>query len=256
MNPEICRRLIEILLKINVEKIEYIETEKNIELPYLSHGVRFDVYVKDSNKIYDIELPTYNEDIPHRMRYYQSLMDTDLLMKGQAYSELKESFIIFICTFDPFGLNQPCYIFQNQCLIEETNLLYQLNDGTKKIVFNAKAYEKEKDVEIRDFLKYTICEQSSGKFTAEINEIINRLKQAKSIREEVMFMSDEIQYHALKARKEGMKEGIEEGIYKGKRENALRMLKDNELSEEKISLYTALPLEEIHSLKESLKALP
>ena len=40
MNSEICRELIENLLKIKVEKIEYIETEKSIEVPYQSHGIR------------------------------------------------------------------------------------------------------------------------------------------------------------------------------------------------------------------------
>ena len=129
MNPKICKKLIETLLKIKVEKIEYIESEKSVESPYLNHGVRFDVYVKDSNKIYDIELQTYDDDIPKRMRYYQSMMDMDCLMKGQEYSELKETFIIFICTFDPFGRNQPCYMIQNKYYVEETKTFYDINDG-------------------------------------------------------------------------------------------------------------------------------
>lgn len=246
MNPEICRELIEILLKIKVEKIEYIETEKSIEVPYQSHGIRLDVYVKDSNKIYDIELQTYDDDIPHRMRYYQGLMDTDSLLKGQNYTELKESFVIFICTYDPFGLNQPCYVFQNQCLIEETNLLYQLNDGAKKIVFNATAYEKEKDVEIKDFLKYTYCDKSSGKFTAKIDETVNKLKRIKSVREEAMFLSDELQHQRYMGRKEG--------IMSDKRETALRMLKRGRLSVEEIAEYSGLTIEEVTELQKDLQS--
>ena len=63
-----------------------------------------------------------------------------------------------------------------------------------------------------------------------------------------MFLSDELQHQ----RYMGRKEGREEGIMSGKRENALRMIKDNELSDEKISFYTALPLEEIQNLRKSI----
>ena len=37
-----------------------------------------------------------------RTRYYQSMIDMDSLMKGQDYSELKDSYILFICKRDPF----------------------------------------------------------------------------------------------------------------------------------------------------------
>ncbi len=32
-----------------------------------------------------------HDDLPTRTRYYQSMMDIDLLLKGKQYSELKES---------------------------------------------------------------------------------------------------------------------------------------------------------------------
>ncbi len=59
-----------------------------------------------------------------------------------------------------------------------------------------------------------------------------------------MFLSDELQHQRYMGRKEG--------IMSDKRENALRMIKDNELSDEKISFYTALPLEEIQNLRKSI----
>ena len=48
----------------------------------------------------------YNEkrkDLPRRSRYYQGQIDLAYLEKGSGYDELKDSFIIFICRFDPFG---------------------------------------------------------------------------------------------------------------------------------------------------------
>ena len=109
-NPEICKELLERLLKIQIEKIEYPVLQKEISPYYKSKGVRLDVYVKDSNRVFDIEMQNgRREDIAKRTRYYQSMIDIDNLMKGEGYRELKESFIIFITTFDPFGMNLPVY---------------------------------------------------------------------------------------------------------------------------------------------------
>ena len=55
-NEEICKGVIERLLHIKVEKLELITLQKDISPYYETRGVRFDVYVKDSDKIYDIEM--------------------------------------------------------------------------------------------------------------------------------------------------------------------------------------------------------
>ena len=58
------------------------------------------------------------------------MIDVDNLMRGQNYLELKESFVIFITTFDPFGYKMPVYTFKNICK-ENTNIT--LEDETSKI---------------------------------------------------------------------------------------------------------------------------
>ena len=55
-NPEICKEVLERLLKIKIEKVEYPELQKSISDFYDSKGIRLDVYVKDSDKIFDIEI--------------------------------------------------------------------------------------------------------------------------------------------------------------------------------------------------------
>ena len=52
-DEEICTELLERLLKIKIEKVEYPELQKEIRPYYESKGVRLDVYVKDSNHIFD-----------------------------------------------------------------------------------------------------------------------------------------------------------------------------------------------------------
>ena len=49
-NKEICKELLERLLKIKIERLEYPEIEKEISPYYESKGVRLDVYVKDTEK--------------------------------------------------------------------------------------------------------------------------------------------------------------------------------------------------------------
>ena len=67
------------------------------------------------------------------------MIDADNLMRGQDYLELKESFVIFITTFDPFGYEMPVYTFKNIC---KENTKITLQDETSKIFFNATAYKK------------------------------------------------------------------------------------------------------------------
>ena len=96
-NQDICKELLERLLKIKIDHIEYPEIEKTISPYYETKGVRLDVYIKDSDKVFDIELQNAIDfDLAFRTRYYQSMIDTDNLLKGEHYSKLPESFIIFI----------------------------------------------------------------------------------------------------------------------------------------------------------------
>ena len=61
-NPEICAELVEKLLHIKVKKVEYPELEKVIAPFYTTKGVRLDVYLKDEDKIIDVELQSYPQD--------------------------------------------------------------------------------------------------------------------------------------------------------------------------------------------------
>ena len=101
--PGISEEVVERLLHVKVDKIVYPELEKTIAPFYTTKGVRLDVYLKDADRIIDVELQTYKQDaIGKRTRYYQSMIDIDSLMKGQDYSELLDSYVLFICNYDPF----------------------------------------------------------------------------------------------------------------------------------------------------------
>ena len=252
-NPEICKSILETLLNIQIEKLEYPELQKSISTYYESKGVRLDVYVKDSDKVFDIEIQNNSGiSLPKRMRYYQSMVDIDSLLKGQDYSELKESFIIFICNFDPFHQDLPCYTFKNLC-IQDKNL--ELCDETTKIIFNSSAYNKEKNLELSAFLKYINTKIPTNDFTKKLNNLVEESKINNKFRNDYLAMNLHDRDIIKKALAEGEVLGIQKGISQGaeqaKIETAKEALKNN-ISIEMISKITGLSLEKITELQKEI----
>ncbi|MBQ6568240.1 MAG: hypothetical protein IJL80_14430, partial [Treponema sp.] len=79
------------------------------------------------------------------------MLDIGSLARGASYSELKESYVIFICLSDPFEKNLPIYTFERQC---RESAAVKLCDATHHVMFNAAAYENATDPEIKAFLAF------------------------------------------------------------------------------------------------------
>ena len=249
-NQDVCQELLERLLKIKINHIEYPEIEKTISPYYETKGVRLDVYVKDSDNVFDIELQNINdEDLSLRTRFYQSMLDTDNLLKGQHYSELPKSFVIFICRYDPIGKNLPIYTFENRCL---ENLEISLNDKSIKKIFNATAYNQEKDLEISAFLEYIYNQEAVDDFTSKLTSIVERIKKQEVNRKEYNSMNLHDQDNFRRGKKEGyaagLSEGISQGIEQTKIETAKNMISTSLGTLEQIAQITNLPLQTIKDL--------
>lgn len=98
-------------------------------------------------------------------------------MKGAAYSELKESYVIFICLDDPFNAELPVYSFERKCKEKET---VELGDKTHHIIFNAAAYENEENPEIKDFLSFVKNNKAESDFTRGIAKMVQTKKFEQS----------------------------------------------------------------------------
>ncbi|MCR5613513.1 Rpn family recombination-promoting nuclease/putative transposase [Treponema sp.] len=209
--PDLCAELVERLLHINVSHVEYPELEAQIAPYFSSKGVRLDVFLKDSDKVIDVEMQTIiKPSLGKRLRYYQSMLDIDSLMKGQKYSELKESYILFICKEDPFkdengksyGLS--CYSFKNTCLEKKE---VNLHDNSLKVVYNASAYEKEKDEKIKNFLHFiNTNEPGEDDFSSRLSATVERLKNNDKFRSTYLSMN----LHDFDIREEGRLEGAQQ----------------------------------------------
>ncbi len=245
-NKEICIGLLERLLEIKIADIKYLEVQKSLKPYYNSKGVRLDVYVQGSDKIFDIEVQTYKpENLAKRMRYYQGIIDVDSLQRGTYYTELKQSFIIFICTFDPFGLNLPMYSFKNKCLQSDKLVL---EDETLKVVFNTQSFNKENNLERKAILNYLYNNKASTDFTKKISTLVEDLKQSEKFKGEYMMINIRDYEIADRAKKEGIQQGAEQKAI----ETAKNLLTLN-LSLEQIAQATSLPLEKIQDLQNQMR---
>ena len=249
-NPKLCKRLIEKLLLIKVKNIFYPTAEKTIENSPTQKGVRLDLYVEtDKGVIIDIEMQTTDDSpslLPKRTRYYQSMIDQNVLAKGEDYTKLKKSYVIFICTFDPFPKNNlKQYTFTNRCH-EKGDL--DLKDGAVKIFLNTKGELGEVDKDIDKFLAYIDGKAAEGKFTKDVEAETERIKEHKETRLEYMTLMMELKEQWREGRKAGIKEGRKEGIKEASAKYETRIKETSAKYETRIKDYEA----EISRLRQAL----
>ena len=224
-DEENCKGFLERALPIKIEHVE-ISTEKNIIYHPEYKGVRLDVYAKDEkNTRYNIEMQVLKQpDLGRRSRYYQSQMDMELLAKGCEYIELPDSYVIFLCDFDPFGKGKYRYTFQVTCREEEN---VSLKDGRCIVFLNTHGKNVE-DVpkELVSFLRFVHADLKESQkdfeddYVRQVQKSVTHIRDSREMEERFMLlellMEDE--------RREGRKEGREEGRKSGQLDEAIRML--------------------------------
>lgn len=222
-DPEICRRVLEKILDVKIKYVEIPVSQKIIDLDLNSKGIRLDIYVNDDvGTVYNVEMQKTNKyNLPKRSRYYQGNIDLDWIAKGKDYNELRESFVIFICGFDPFNKGKHYYTFKNICV--EDNTLF-LGDATTKIFLNTKGTEADVDEELLEFLSYMsnstdeFVNHTKSELVKIVHEKVVELKEDKTL--EVQYMTLLEKYKEM--REEGIEQGIEQGLQQG-----LQIVKDS-----------------------------
>ena len=216
-DAELCKRLLEIILNVEIERIDYPEGEKTIEIQNNAKGIRLDIYVKDERStVYNVEMQAaHTVNLPQRSRYYQNLIDINLLGRGADYRLLNQSFVIFICMEDIFHKGRHIYTFENRCR-EDTTLA--LGDGAVKIFLNPYSEMDDVTPELGNFLKYLAEGVASDDYTRKLVEAVEMAKKDPTLMVEYMsYYADQADHRAEleESRAEGHAEGLEEGIEKG-----------------------------------------
>jgi len=224
-NQELCKGILERLLDISIEWIEYPEEQKVIDISKDSKSVRLDVYLKDGKgTVYNVEIQTTrSKNLAKRTRFYQGMIDLNAIEKGADYSELPQSFVIFICMFDMFGEKRWQYTFKNICK-ENGNLF--LNDGTTKIFFNTTGINGKISKDARNILEFIHGNASKDDFTKRLEQEVRKIKENKEWKVEYMTM--------LMREREKYREGKLEGRLEGKAAGIIEFALDLNYSNEKI----------------------
>lgn len=206
-DPRLCKKLLELVLPgIAIDRIEYPELQKTIKEDVDARSVRLDVYVKDGRgTVYNIEMQTVNtKELPKRSRYYQSMIDLQLLDRNQRYRELNRSYIIFICLTDVFGYGRHLYTFENRCK-EEPGL--PMEDGTTKLFLNAGGTQNDVGGRLKAFLDYVLGKPSNDDYVRELETAVKEAKKNREWRREYMTL--------LMRDQENIEKGIEQGVEQG-----------------------------------------
>lgn len=205
MDEKICKPFLEKLLDISIDRIVYLEPQKSVNIKSDAHSVRFDIYVDDGKTIYNCEMQSsVKRNLPKRSRYYQGMIDINLLDKSRDYSELKKSFVIFICTFDPFGKGAYVYTFRNVCK-EYPEM--SLGDDTYKIFFNTKGKVGNISPELKNLLEYLqtskVPEGCSDQLISDMDYALQKARSNEEWRNDYMTLELLKQEERMEGRKEG-----------------------------------------------------
>ena len=152
-DPEYCRDLLERILEIPISSVEVIQEKSLIYHPEYK-GIRLDVFAKDDKgSRFDVEMQVRTTPVEKRGRYYHSQMDMDMLLSGLTYDTLPDSYVIFICDYDPFNEGKYRYTIESHCK-EFPDIDYQ--DGVHTIILNNRGQNPEEISEaLFSFIQYT-----------------------------------------------------------------------------------------------------
>ena len=161
--------------------------------------------------LYNIEVQNSSAGAtPKRARYHAALMDTHTLKKGEKFSKLTESYVIFITDKDVLGEGEQLY--QIERVIRKSGSLFQ--DGSHILYFNTARQDNNALGKLaRDFKEANPKEIQSE----VLSHRVASLKEGKLDREGEKKMNVLLE----KYRKKALEEGIEKGMEKGQNRLAL-----------------------------------
>ena len=251
-HKDICKEIIELLLNIRVADIEQVNKQQSFKPRYETKGIRLDVFVKDSERVIDLEMQTkIPPAIEKRVRYYQSVMDISELERGKGYDEVKDSYVVFLCLKDPFRDKYPIYTLK-QTIEENPGIDY--NDGRHVVFFNAAAYKDATSEKIKSFLEYLSTKVSKDELTDKIDNIVSSTKIKEEFGRNYMIANMRDIMMKKQAFNEGLAEGLAEGKQSSKIETARNLLVEK-LPLDQVARCTELPLETVEQLAKEIKQL-
>ena len=218
LDEDNCKEFLERALQIPIDHVK-VSAEKNIVYHPEYKGVRLDVYAKDEkNTRYNVEMQVSTQNsLGLRSRYYQSQMDMEMLLSGSEYAELPNSYVIFICDFDPFNEQKYKYTFQMECK-ETANA--ELHDKRNIIFLSTKGRnDEEVSEELIRFLKFVKADLKESQndfqdtYVRKLQKFIKHIKQNREMEEKYMLFEELLKDEREVGRKEGVFKGMTDILF-------------------------------------------
>lgn len=172
-----------------------------------ARSICLDAYGTDSSgKKYDMEVQRSDLGAdPHRARYHSSVMDVENLDAGQEFSELPDTYTIFITEDDFYGRGEPFYLFQwTDAVTGEP-----FGDGASILYVNGKYRGDDAIGRLMHDFNCTDADEMNYKLLAD------RTRYLKESQKGVEMMCRSMEEMRDRAKEEGRVEGRVEGRAEG-----------------------------------------
>ncbi len=234
-----------LVLRIILEKDDLTVTSVETHVEYknaVKRSIILDVKAIDSKKrVYNIEVQRSDRGAGvRRARYYSSMIDSELLEKAKDFDEIADTYVIFITEHDKYRRGLPMYHVDRT--IRELDH-EDFGDGAHIIYVNGEYRSKNDPVGrlMHDFN----CSKAGDMVYPVLADRVRYFKETEGgYGQMCRAMEEFIQDERDAAEKKGEK--------KKAISIAIQMLMDGVLSNEKISLYSTLSLDEVRKLALSL----
>ena len=206
------------------------------------------MYFEDSDAVYDIELQRMNQgDLPRRARLYSSYMDAGVLTRGMDYGDMKDSYVIFVCKFDPFGKGRKVYTYGMLC---EEDAGLPLGDGRHIIFVNTKGTVGDAGPELDALASYmnggasSIGVETGSPYVDRLDGYVRRLNMDEGWRMEHMKYELSLEQRFRDGEAAGMSKGVAE-----EKRRMVKSFKEQGVPLEVIAKASSLSVDEVKNIQ-------
>ncbi len=203
MKEENLIPFLERVLNKQITHLVYLHSQEAIKTEYKSKGVVLDVLCwDDEGNVYDVELQTSNKkNEVLRSRIYHSKMDAKKYPPGTNYKDVKEAYVIFICTFDPIGDGVIRYTYSTR---NDEPPHKALGDGRHTVFINIYGQQKKLRKGLVSLVKLFKNNRATDSYTKKLLEEMQRVKEDEEWKDMYAWMMD----HDEQMRDEGEIRGV------------------------------------------------
>ena len=248
-----CRHLVRELMQNPTLRLIAVRTQDDIP-QLISKSPRLDIVAEDAEgTLYEIEVQRLEEPAPaRRVRFYTSVMDSELLRKGVDYDKLPEVYLFYISKEDIWKKGLMKYEVRQYLLCGDEAILY--DNGLHTIYVNA---EIDDGTSLAKLMQYLKTAKAGDTSQGALSEYVNYLKSPEGGREvmgefEKYFREEGRKAGVEEGRKAGVEEGRKAGVEEGRKEgiiNSVKALMQNtKISAQEAMRMLSIPPEEQQKL--------